>query len=126
MASAAFYAQAMDLLARRNVGASLDELAALTGWQRGSVESILSKARHGRIRPPSPRRSSSWSPEADALLETWWEHENSHQIAARLQQERPGTTYSAVNARAHRLGLEKPLLYGNHRDWWTQSLEARP
>ena len=124
MAGAQYYATAMDLLAQREAGADWDALAAQVGWQRCSVEKIVSRARRGLITPPGTPRKGGWSPAADDLLAHHWETHNSTQIAALLSGIRPGTTAGAVNGRARRLGLEKPTLYGNHCEWWTKNREA--
>lgn len=124
MAGAHYYATAMDLLAQREAGADYDALAAQVGWQRGSVEKIVSRARRGLITPPGSPRKGGWSREADALLMRHWEAHNASQIVLLLAETRPGTTPGAVNGRARRLGLEKPTLYGNHSEWWTRNREA--
>ena len=102
------------LLTRRTQGASLDELVRETGWQRRSVEVILSRARNGRM--PTGR---AWSDAQDALLLRHWASENGLQIARRLQGLRPGVSHWAVNARARRLGLVKP---GSPTLWKTERL----
>ena len=125
MSGATFYTMAHELLARRDAGASFAELASDVGWQANSVKAIISRARRGQLRPPGRLRRNAWTDDMDAILEDHWESENAQQIAGRLAGLRPGITDKAVNARARRLGLEKPSLFANHADWWTKNLEAR-
>ncbi len=115
MTGQAFYSNAYELLARRDAGASWDELAEQTGWQNSSLQTIISKARRGRIPAPSPRARSHWSEQMDATLKVYWPVENSRELAHRLsplagKQLTPGS----VNARANRLGLAKP---GTRTSW---------
>jgi hypothetical protein len=103
------------LLTRRLHGATLDELVRETGWQRRSVEVILSRARNGRLGRPG----WAWTEAQDAVIERWWATENSLQIARRLQRLRPGVSHWAVNSRARRLGLVKSASPVN---WKTEML----
>jgi hypothetical protein len=120
-----FYLTAMDLLAQRNAGADWDDLVAQTGWQPDSVRNIVSRARRGLLSPPG-RRKGAWSRQADDLLRHYWTSCNAAQIAALLHEERPGATASAVNGRARRLGLRKPVLHRNRYEWRFSGIEARP
>ena len=116
MAGQEYYDRAHELLARIEAGERARDLAAEIGWQVSSVHGAVYKARHGKLSPPGTQAQHEWSPQMDAVLLAYWETENSRQLAGRLSPLAPGReiTPLAVNARAQRLGLEKP---GHSCDW---------
>ena len=107
MASKPFVQRAQDLLERRDAGAPWPALDRLAGWQETSVNTIVSKARCGKLKPKA--RPGGWTDAMDAVLTTWWDIESSHVIAGHISHnaKRP-VSHWAVNARARRLGLKKP------------------
>ena len=118
-----YYATAHQAAAMRMAGESWDAICAWTGWRRNSAQSIVCRAMKGQLRLPGTLPKGYWSKEMDLLLIKYWELENGHQLADRISPlaGRP-LTLLAINARANRLGLQKP---GARCDWHTRNMEAR-
>ena len=118
-----YYATAHQAAAMRMAGESWDAICAWTGWRRNSAQSIVCRALKGQLRLPGTLPKGRWSKEMDLLLIKYWEKENGHQLADRLSPlAGRRLTLLAVNARANRLGLEKP---GARWEWHSKHMEAR-
>lgn len=122
MASAAHIARVEELAAHREAGATWRELAAMSGWQPGSVKLLVNEARRGRLGLPT---RTPWTEDMDALLTRHWDTRNGTQIARILSKVFPGKRFNewSVNSRARRIGLTKT---GAPRSWWTENVRAYP
>jgi transposase len=100
-----FRAKAHEAYKRRQAGASLEVLEKFTGWERSSLESILSRVRRGQL-PPQAQNPTKWSRDMDLLLKKHWKTARVDAIAFVLSGETGQTvTKDAVTSRARRLGL---------------------